>query len=110
MLLEHGADPNARTDTDENSLYMALKNGHSGLARLLLKHGADPNARGVGGQTLLRVSSQRRDDWKVARELLKLNVDMNARDDQGRTPLQVALEKGNTQVAKLLLDHGAERV
>ena len=50
------------------------------------------------------------DDWKIARELLKLNVDMNARDDQGRTPLQVALEKGNSQVAELLLEHGAERV
>jgi ankyrin repeat protein len=118
ILLEHGADLNAGSidmmdfgdvygDRDEDSLYVALKLGHPGLAQLLLKHGADPN-RDVGGQTLLHISSKRGHS-RVARELLKLDVDINSRDNQGRTPLQVALQEGKSEVAELLLEHGAER-
>jgi hypothetical protein len=61
--------------SNENSLYTALEKGHSCLTQLLLKHCVDPNARGVGGQTLLHVSS-RDGDWKVAWELLQLDVDI----------------------------------
>ena len=106
MLIEYGADPNARSTDDTDSLYMALEKGRPGLAQLLLEYGADPNARGVGGRTLLHISS-RKGNRKVARELLKLNVDINLRDNQGQTPLQAALEKGSEEVVQLLLEHGA---
>lgn len=47
MLLEHGADPNVRTNTYPNTwtpLRDAVSNRDIPLIEVLLKHGADPNA------------------------------------------------------------------
>jgi ankyrin repeat protein len=66
MLLEHGVDPNARSITDKDPLYVAPEKGNPGLAQLLLEHGGDTNARGVGGRSLLHVSC-RKGDWGTHR-------------------------------------------
>jgi ankyrin repeat protein len=120
MLLERGADPNARYNDGRDTLYMALKGGHTGLVQLLLKYGANPHTRGGDGETLLHVSS-RMGDRKVAQGLLELGADINSRDNEGRTPLQVALQKdengywerlrqkGKEEVVQLLLEHGTNR-
>jgi len=44
----------------------------------------------------------------IARLLLDKVAGLNARDGNGRTPLHVAAAKGNLDVAKLLLDDGAD--
>ena len=104
ILLEHGADPNIRFD---RPLYLALREGHSGLVQLLLKHGADPNARDVDGQTLLHMAS-RQGDLKAVQGLLELKVDVNSQDHEGTTPLQVASRHEWTEIVQLLSQHGAE--
>ena len=122
LLLENGADLNARVKLYKNSLYFALLYDHSDVAQLLLKHGADPNAQHIDGQTQLHVASLHGEP-KVAQRLLELGADVNARDNRGRTPLQVAMQSNEEedqrplwiapqdkreQVARLLLQHGAE--
>lgn len=44
MLLEHGADPNARQGEDFTPLHGAAQNGQVAMIQLLLDHGADPSA------------------------------------------------------------------
>lgn len=51
LLLERGADPNARQQMDYTPLHGAASRGDVELAKLLLAHGADREAKGSDGMT-----------------------------------------------------------
>ncbi len=53
LLLEHGADPDARQEGDFTPLHEAAANGQLELVSLLLAHGADVNLGQKPGQTAL---------------------------------------------------------
>ncbi|MEA2489209.1 MAG: uncharacterized protein QOH21_1001 [Acidobacteriota bacterium] len=52
LLLERGADPNARQQVDYTALHGAASRGDMEIARLLLAHGADRTAVGSDGMTI----------------------------------------------------------
>jgi tankyrase len=56
MLLDHGADPNARQQQDYTPLHGAASRGDVEMAKLLLAHGADRNARASDGMTAADVA------------------------------------------------------
>lgn len=56
LLLERGADPNAKQQMDYTPLHGAASRGDVEMAKLLLAHGADPNAKGSDGQTVADVA------------------------------------------------------
>lgn len=56
VLLERGADPNAKQQMDYTPLHGAAGRGDVEMARILLEHGADPDARGADGQTIADVA------------------------------------------------------
>jgi ankyrin repeat protein len=45
VLLEHGADANAKTKQKWTALHWAVQGGHRGVARVLLEHCADASAK-----------------------------------------------------------------
>ncbi len=51
LLLEHGADANARQGEDFTPLHAAAQNGQIEMIHLLLEHGADPAVRSANGKT-----------------------------------------------------------
>jgi len=53
LLVEHGADVNARTNWDATPLHIAAFNGRTAAAQFLLDHGADTTVRDQHGQTPL---------------------------------------------------------
>ncbi len=53
LLLERGAQINARAPNGSTVLMMAAREGHAGLARLLLEAGADPKATNEAGDDAL---------------------------------------------------------
>lgn len=55
-LLEHGADPNAVTDSGRTPLMQAAKGGHIDQVRILLAHGADVSVRTKEGETALTLA------------------------------------------------------
>jgi uncharacterized protein len=135
LLLEAGADPNARliesTETrtvftnqwlDEEGATAFLRASQSGdveLMRLLLEHGADPHVNTTLGVTPLAVAAGIgwvegiTSEWsaeqtvEAVKLLLELGVDPNFQADTGRVALHGAAHKGATEVVRVLVEAGA---
>jgi len=58
MLLERGADPNAKQQMDFTALHGAASHGDIEMAKLLLAHGADPNAKTTDGKNAAEVAEK----------------------------------------------------
>jgi ankyrin repeat protein len=135
LLLDAGADPNARltesTETrtvftnqwlDEEGATAFLRASQSGdleLMRLLLERGADPHINTTLGVTPLAVAAGIgwvegiTSEWSSAQTLeavkmlLDLGIDPNYQADTGRTALHGAAHKGATEVVRVLVAAGA---
>ena len=69
LLLEYGADPNARTSDGSIPLHLASGRGMVEVSRLLLRYGADVEAVNNDGKTAFQVASKNGRD-EVAKVLL----------------------------------------
>jgi uncharacterized protein len=135
LLLEAGADPNARmiesTETrtvftnqwlDEEGATAFLRASQSGdveLMRLLLERGADPHLNTRLGVTPLAVAAGIgwvegvTSEWSVDKTveavqmLLELGIDPDYQADTGRVALHGAAHKGATEVVRVLVAAGA---
>ncbi|HEX7082274.1 MAG TPA: ankyrin repeat domain-containing protein [Gammaproteobacteria bacterium] len=135
LLLESGADPNARiiesTETrtvftnqwlDEEGATAFLRASQSGdveLMRLLLSYGADPHINTKLGVTPLAVAAGIgwvegiTSEWspeqtvEAVKLLLELGIDPNHQADTGRVALHGAAHKGATEVVRVLVAAGA---
>jgi len=70
MLLDAGADPNARQERGFAPLHDAAANGHAALVDLLLKHGARADAKVDDGKTPGDMAAERGHD-EIAEKLKK---------------------------------------
>ena len=87
-------------------LMYAAAAGSTEAMKLLLDRGANPNAKNAFGATALMWASG---DIDKVRLLLSKGANVNARSDFGRTPLMLAaLHDGSFEIAKLLIDKGAD--
>jgi ankyrin repeat protein len=135
LLLEAGADPNARliesTETrtvftnqwlDEEGATAFLRASQSGdleLMRLLLEHGADPHiftelgvtplaaAAGIGWVEGITSEWSAEQTVEAVKLLLELGIDPNFQSDTGRVALHGAAHKGSTEVVRVLVAAGA---
>lgn len=101
LLLEAGADPN-----DERSghpaLFDAVYFDSPGLVQVLVKHGAEISKVCSHHNTALR-KAVRNENRMAVECLLKNGADVHA----GKSPLLPAIANGDLEMARLLLDHGA---
>jgi len=98
MLIDAGADPNARDAGGKTPIFEA---NTAATVAALVRRGADPNARDKNGQTAL--FDYLFDETKPA--LLAAGIDVSARDNAGRTAL---FYQERPAVIKVLLDAGAD--
>jgi len=106
VLIERGADVDARDSDGDTALMKAAVTGRDEIVVLLLANGADINARDPYGWTPLTILAGTDPKAKTVNLLLDHKADINATDNQGLTPLMVASWVGNDEVIALLLARG----
>ena len=137
LLLQHGADPNARLKSPlltrahtpgdpalgegATPLMRAAKNGDYRAMEALLAHGADVTLKIKNNSTVLMYASglgrgtsafaedvgTEDDLFRAARLALEYGSDATAANDQGATALHYAGTSGLNSVVHLLADYGA---
>jgi len=136
ILLDHGANPNARVNgnTETRTIFTmqwffeagatafirAAQSGDTALMKLLLAHGADPKLKTNNGDTALTAAGgigwvegvtyewSKEENVDAIRMLLDLGLDPNTPNSEGRTPLMGAAMKGRIDAIKLLVSRGAD--
>jgi ankyrin repeat protein len=136
MLLDHGADPNARAkdNTLTRTIFTmqwfyeagctpfirAAQSSDTALMRLLLDYGADPfmvtdngdtaltAAGGIGWVEGVTYERSAKENFDAIRMLLdEVGLDPNVANREGRTALMGAALKGRDDVIEMLVAHGA---
>jgi ankyrin repeat protein len=137
-LLKAGADPNAPlTTAGDTALMMAARTGKTDAIRVLVEAGADVNAKESWGGTTALMWAVSEGHAQAARLLIDAGADVNARSHyvaaangrgfEGRTPLansteakaaefasgwltplMLAAREGDVELARMLLDAGAD--
>ena len=107
VLLNGGADANAKDNSGNTPLHGAAWNNAAKAALVLLNGGADANAKDNAGFTPLHVAAAE-DASAMAEVLLKHGADVHAKTNAGFTPLHVAAAEDASAMAEVLLKHGAD--
>ena len=109
MLLEAGADPNARDENGWTPLHYAAWDNNPDVITVLVEAGIDPNARELDGWTPLHIAAGLSDNPDVITRLIDSGADLEARDVDGWTPLHFAARfNDNSDVFIRLIALGAD--
>jgi serine/threonine protein kinase/ankyrin repeat protein len=101
ILLEKGADPNARDDAGRNALMvMSLEPWLDSDAEIALQAGGTRESR-------QRLRRSDKTVEMIGETLLNAGCDVNAADNKGRTPLIYAVASERSAVVEMLLRRGA---
>lgn len=112
LLIEYGADVNARDRWGSTPLADAIKNKHAELVALLEQHGGldengeSPSMR-VESQSIQLMAMCARGSLARAANHLSLGALPNHADYDGRRPLHIACSEGHHEVVDMLLTAGA---
>src|SRR5712691_9690281 len=106
ILLDRGADPNARNNADITPLIYAAYNLEK--TRLLVEKGADVNAHARNGVTPLMVAASVHGNVATVRYLLEKGADPKATRANGGDALQIAAFKSEAGGVGALLAKGAD--
>lgn len=107
LLLDCGANPNAKQIGGETALHKAISLGEA-YVRLLLSRGADVNARNDQQQSILDLAVDASD--RMIDVLVEYKIEIDAKDSHGQTALlKVAqIESYGAARVKVLVGHGAD--
>lgn len=106
LLLDAGADVNARNSFDATALIWAAADARK--LKMLLDKGADVNSHTKQGRTPLMIAAACDGCSGNVRLLLAKGADSKASDNSGNTPLNLAAASGDFETTRLLIDSGAD--
>ena len=114
LLLEEGANLQARDVKGRRALYYAVRRGPASIVKVLLDHGATENAAAgpasTTGLTLLHCAMFE-PNVTIVEMILKAGVDANGQDLVGDTALHMLMRTGKSplkQLVNLLVKFGAQ--
>ena len=109
VLIDAGADVNAKDEDGWTPLLLAVDCGHLEALQTLIDVGADVNAKNNSGDTPLHYMVSYDSNPKVLHALINAGADVNAKNEDGKTSLYYAMEKGwSGEYLKILIDAGAD--
>jgi len=110
LLVEYGADVNAKDLGGDTALMWAANGGHLNVVEFLVEHGANVNAASPhyanAGSTALIYASER-GHVTMVKYLIKHGANINAKNKNGDTALSIAEKNGHTEVTRILSEAGA---
>lgn len=106
LLLNAGADENARNSYGNTPLHIACLNGNLNICQDLVGAGASIEAVNFRGQTPLHIAAASTHGTDCLMFLLRQNVDINKQSADGRTPLHMTAIYGRFTRSKTLIDKG----
>lgn len=107
LLVEHGADVNVPAKFG-TPLYAAAKFGHADVVALLLTSGAKPNQT-TRSLTALHMGAGS-GCMACVIHLVEAGADVNALTSERQPAIHFAKQHGHDNIARYLLDHGAEKL
>ncbi|MBP7190092.1 MAG: ankyrin repeat domain-containing protein, partial [Rickettsiaceae bacterium] len=106
-LLEEGADINYHDNNGKSALHEACAQKNIHLIRLLVVKGADVNYSSNNYGCTFHKICEFANAEDINSLIIKYHADVNKLDHNGETVLKRACMRGNIEVAKLLIEHGA---
>ena len=110
LLIDNGADVNAKTEFDLRPLHIAAMEALPDVVELLIAKGADVNGHSAGSRTPLHMTANfgiNANHSKVVEILIDNGADPLAKSDQGWTPLDEAINVNRKEIIKVLVAKGA---
>jgi ankyrin repeat protein len=106
ILIQRGADVNAKGGVYDTALQAAASSGHGGIVRLLLDAGANMNARGGRyGTALLAATIEQR--YEIVQVLLARGADKDVEHEKHGKALRAACAHNHTRIVAMLLENDA---
>ena len=107
-LLSSGLDIDSRGNDGTTPLMVAAAKGQEKTVNLLLSKGANPHLKNFIGRNLLHAAAEGGNS-SIVRSMLSCDIDINSKDDESSaTPLIIAVMHNHVEVAKYLLQKGAD--
>ncbi len=106
LLLDAGADPNARSGIDATALIWAACDASK--VRLLVERGADVNAVSKMGRTALVAAASCPGNLSAVKLLLSKGARLDAVAEDGSTAVLTAASTGDAAILRMLIEKGAD--
>lgn len=107
LMINLGADINARSTNGCTALIEASKFGYGSVVDILLNGGVDVNAEDNSGESTL-IWATINGHKGIVKKLLKSNVDVKSKDKKGNTALMWAVYYERKKIVKMLIKSNAD--
>lgn len=109
FLIEQGADVTSKSLTGYTPMMICAQKGFVSVAKALLPRGNSISQTYFSNRASLLSIAVWANQAEMVQFLLSEGALVNAVDKLGWTPLMISAYQGNCTIAKILLDHGADK-